>query len=76
MAWTRESLCLKWCVAEKAGVNQWPSSSMGDVEGGVLWLGVRQWSSSFLGTKKDTPMSRPLVDMVDKTSCRWRTLHL
>ena len=54
-AWARESLCLKWWVAVRAGVNQYPShlttregwkscpsSSMGVVEEGVLWPGVRQ----------------------------------
>ena len=25
MAWARDSLCLKWCVGERAGVNQYPS---------------------------------------------------
>jgi len=53
-AWARESLCLKWCVGERLGVNQypshlttsegrkrWPSSSIRVEEGGVLRLGVR-----------------------------------
>jgi len=79
-AWARESLCLKWWVEVRAGVNQYPnhlttwegwkkcpSSSMGAIEGGVLWLGVRQWISSVLGTEKETPMSRPLVVMVEKS---------
>ena len=88
-AGARESLCLKWCVEEGAGVNQypshlttsegrnrWPSSSMEAVEGGVLWLGVRQWMSSVFGTEKDTPMFWPFVDMVWKSSCRRRMLLL
>jgi len=49
---------------------------MGAVEGGYLWLGVRQWTNSVLGTEKDTPMSRPFADMVEKCSCRRRTLPL
>jgi len=78
-AWARESLCLKWWVEVRAGVNQYPShlmrwegwkncppSSIGAVEGGVLWLRVRQWMSSVLGTEKETPMSRPLEAMVEK----------
>jgi len=80
MAWARESLCLKWWVEVRAGVNQYPShltmwdgwknspsSSIGAVEGGVLWLEVRQWMSSVLGTEKDKPMSQPLVAMVEKS---------
>jgi len=79
MAGARESLCLKWWVVVRAGVNKYPnhlttwegwescpSSSIGAVEGGVLWLGVRQWISSVLGTEKDTPMSPPLAAMVEK----------
>jgi len=49
---------------------------MGAVEGGVLWLGVRQWTSSVLGTENDTPMSRPLPDVVEKSCCRRRMLPL
>ena len=45
---------------------------MGAVEGGVLWLGVRQWISSVLGTEKDTRMSRPLAVMMEKSLCSWR----
>jgi len=58
MAWARYSLCLKWCVEVRAGVNQypshlmtlerwkrWPFSSIEAVERGVLWLGVGQWIS-------------------------------
>ena len=54
----KDSRCLKWWVALRAGVNQypshlttlegwkrWPSSSMGAIQGGDLWLGVRQWMS-------------------------------
>ena len=54
IAWARDSLCLKWCVEVRTGVNQYPShlttpegwkrcssSSIGAVEGGVLWLRVR-----------------------------------
>ena len=79
-AWANESLCLKWCMEVRTGVNPYPnhlmtwegwkncpSSSMGALEGGVLWLRVRQWMSSILGTKKETPMSRPLVAMVEKS---------
>jgi len=81
-AWAKESLCLKWWVVVRAGVNQYhnhlttwegwqiyPSGSMGAVEGGDLWLGVRQWTSSVLGTEKDTPMSQPLVAMVEENPC-------
>ena len=88
-AWARDSLCLKWCVDVRAEVNQYPShlttlegwnrcpsSSIGAVEGGVLWLRVCQWISSVLGTEKDTPMSRPFVDMVDKSPCMRRMLPL
>jgi len=49
---------------------------MGAVEGGVLCLGVRQWISSVLRTEKDTPMSRPLADRVEKSYCRRRMLSL
>jgi len=89
MAWASESLCLKWWVVVRAGVNQypnhlttreglkrWPSNSIGAVEGGVLWPGVRQWISSVLGTEKDTPMSRPLTAMVAKSLWRLRMLPL
>jgi len=88
-AWARDSLCLKCCLEVRAGVNQypsqlttlegwkrWPSSSMGAVEQGVLWLGVSQWISSVLGTEKDMPMSRPLFTMVENSSCRLRMLPL
>ena len=81
-AWARESLCLKWWVVVRAGVNQYPnhlttwegwktcpSSSIGAVEGGDLWLRVRQWMSSVLGTQKDRPMSRPLAVMVEENPC-------
>jgi len=89
MAWARESLCLKWWVVVRAAVNQYPShltiwegwksyssSSMGAIEGGVLWLGVRQWMSSVLGTEKDMPMSRPHGAMVEKNSCNRRIFLL
>jgi len=89
IAWAGESLCVKGWAVLKAGVNQypshlptlegwkrWPSSLIGAVEGGVLWLGVRQWISSVLGTEKDTPMSRPLVAMVEKSRYRRRMLPL
>jgi len=89
IAGARDSLCLKWCVKVRAGVNQypshlttpevwkgWPSSSIGAAEGGVRSLGVRQWISSVLGTEKDSPMSRPLADMVENTLWWWRTLPL
>jgi len=49
---------------------------MGAVDRGVLWLGVRQWMSSVLGTEKETPMFRPFVDMVVKSPCRRRILPL
>ena len=58
------------------GWKRWPSSSIGAVECGVLWLGVRQWITSVLGTEKDTPMSRPLAAMVKKSTYRWRMLSL
>jgi len=73
----------------RAGVNQYsshlttlegwksrPSSSIGAVEGGVLWLGVRQWMSSVFGTEKDTPMFGPLVAMVEKCLCKRRMFPL
>jgi len=49
---------------------------MGALDGGVLWLGVRQWISSVLGTENETPMSRPLADMVVKIFCRRRMFPL
>jgi len=58
------------------GSKRWRSSPMGVVEGGVLWLGVRQWISSVLGTEKDTSMSRPFAAMVEKSPCRRRMLPL
>ena len=58
------------------GRKRWSSSSIGVVEGGVLWLGVRQWISSVLGTEKDTPRSRPLAAIVEYSLCRRRTLLL
>jgi len=89
IARARDSLCLKWCVGERAGVNQlpshlttpegwqrWPYCSMEAVEGGVLWLGVRHWISCVLGNEQDTPMSRPLADMVENNSCRLLMLLL
>jgi len=89
IAWARDSLCLKWCVEVRVGVNQypshmttlegwkwWPSSSTGAVEGGVLWLRVRQWISWVLGTKKDTPMSRPFAAMMVKSPCGCHMLPL
>jgi len=44
-----------------------PSSSMGAVEGGLLWPGVGQWMSSVFGTEKEKPMPRPLVAMVPQS---------
>jgi len=89
IAWAKDSLCLKWGVVLRAGVNQypshlttweswkrWPSSSIGAIPGGDLWLGVRQWRSSVFGTEKDTPMSRPLAATVLKSLCSLRTLPL
>jgi len=89
IAWARDTLWLKWWVEVRAGVNQysshlttpegwkrWSSSSIGAVDGGVLWLGVRQWISSLLGTEKETPISRPFVDMMEKSPCRWRMFSL
>jgi len=91
MAWASDSLCLRWWVVVRAGVNQypshlttlegwkrWPSTSIEAVEGarGVLWLGVRQWMSSVLGTENDTPMSWPLAAMVVKSLCRLCKLPL
>jgi len=58
------------------GRKRWPSNSIRALEGGDLWLGVRQWISSVLGTEKDTPMSRPLFAMVEKSLCRRRMLPL
>jgi len=49
---------------------------MGAGEGGVLWMGVRQWMSSVLGTEKETPMSWPFAVMEEKRLCRRRTLPL
>jgi len=82
IAWAKDSLCLKCWVVLRVGVNQypshlttlegwkrWPSNSMGAVEGGDLWLVVRQWRSSVFGTEKDTPMSRPLAATVVKSLC-------
>jgi len=89
MAWARDSLCLKWWVVLRVGVNQYPShlttlegwkrepsSSMGAVEGGVLWLGVCQWMSLGLGPEKNTPMPGPLAARVVKSLCRLRILPL
>ena len=89
MAWARDNLCMKWWVVVRAAVNlypshftifegwkRWPSSAIGAVEGGVLWLGVRQWMSSVLGAEKDMPMSRPFAAMVEKALCSWRMLPL
>jgi len=52
------------------GRKRWFSSSIGACKGGVLWLGVRQWMSSVLGTEEDTPMSRPFAAMVEKRLCK------
>jgi len=49
---------------------------MGAADLGVLWLGVRQWMSSVLGTEKETPMSRPFAEMVENMFCRRRMLPL
>jgi len=89
IAWAKDSLCLKWWVVLRAGVNQYPSHlttldgwkrcpsrSMGAIEGGDLWLGVRQWMSSVLGTEKDTPMSRPFAATVLRSLCSLRMLPL
>jgi len=87
--WARDSLCLKWWVEVRAGVNQypshlttlegwqrWPSSSIGAAEGGVFWLAVRQWISSVLATEKDTPLSRPFAAMMEKSLRSWHMLPL
>ena len=58
------------------GQKRWPSSSIVALEGGVLWLLVRQWMSLVLGPEEDTPMSQPLVAMVEKSPCRRRKLPL
>jgi len=72
-AWARESLCLKWCVGEMEGVNQrpshlttseggkrWPSSSMGAVDQGVLWLGGSPVNEFCFGDReRDTYVSAP-----------------
>jgi len=85
IAWAKDSLCLKWGVVLRAGVNpypshlttlegwkRWPSSSMEAIEGGDLWLGVHQWMSSVFGTEKETPMSPPFAPTVLKTLCSLR----
>jgi len=87
--WARDSLCLKWWVVLRAGVNQYPSHlttlegwkrcpsrSMGAIEGVDLGLGVRQWMSSVFGTEKDTPMSWPLAAILLKRPCSLRMLAL
>jgi len=56
------------------GWKRWPPSSIGAVEGGVLWLAVRQLISSVLRTEEDMPMSRPFVAMVENSLCRQRML--
>jgi len=89
IAWVRESLCQKWWVMVRTGVNtdpnhlttleEWkrgPSSSMGAVEKGVHCLVVCQWMSSVSGTEKDTPMSWPLAAIVENSLCSWRMLPL
>ena len=89
IAWAKDSLCLKWWVVLRAGVDpypshlttlegwkRWPSSSMGAIEGGDLWLGVCQWVSSVVGTEKDTPISRPLAGTVLKSLCTLQMLPL
>jgi len=89
IAWAKDRLCLKWRVVLRAGGNQypshlttlegwmrWPSSSMGAIEGGDLWLGVRQWMSSVFGIAKDTPTSWPLAATVLKRLCSLRMLPL
>jgi len=89
IACAQDSLCLKWWVVLRAGVNQylshlttleswkrWPSSSIEAIQGGDIWLGVRQWLSSVFGTEKDTPMSRPLAATVSKSLCSLRMLPL
>ena len=89
IAWAKDSLCLKWWVVLSAGGNQypshlttlegwkrWPSSAMGAIEGGDLWLGVRQWMSTVFGTEQDTPMSRPLAATVLKSLSSLRMLPL
>jgi len=58
------------------GRKRWFSSSIGACEGGELWLGVRQWMISLLGTEKDTPMSGPFAAMVEDRFYRRRILPL
>jgi len=60
----------------REGWKKCSSNSMRGVEGGVLWLGVRQRMSLVLGTEKDTSMSQPLVAMVEKRLWSWRMLPL
>ena len=62
----RERRRAKWASVDRGGVNQYPShltSFLGEkyrsssltpaVEGGARSWGVRQWTSSVLGTEKD-----------------------
>jgi len=49
---------------------------MGAVEGGDLWLGVRQWISSVLGTEKDTPRCQPFLGIEENRLCRLCMLPL
>ena len=89
IAWAKASLCLKWWVVLRAGVNQypshlttldgwkrWPSRSMGANDGGDLWLRVRQSMSSVFGTEKDTPRSGRFAATVSKSLCSLQMLPL
>ena len=67
---------VSWPPDDFGGVEEVTIPLNGGCSGGVLWLGVRQWMSSVLGTEKDTPMSRPLAAMVVKSLCRLRMLPL
>ena len=64
--WGRDRQRAKWALVDRDGVNQYPShltSSLGEkyrsssltpeVEAGARSWGVRQWTSSVLGTEKD-----------------------
>jgi len=81
IAWAKDSRCLKWWVVLRAGVNQypsqlttvdgwkrWPSKSMGAIEWGDLWLGVRQWMSSVVGYREgDAYVSVLRADRVEES---------
>src|ERR1700712_3649632 len=84
-ALARDRRWWKWWLILREGENQypshlttclgrksWPSRAMGAWEGGVLWLGVRQWISSVLGVENSTLMSFALE--VREAYRLWRRL--